>query len=454
MKTESHILIVDDDEGVLLAARLALSPFFTQVETSATIIGLDDRIDRDSFDAVLLDMNFQPGANSGRDGLDLLTIFRRLDLNLSVVMMTAYGGVSLAVDTLKRGAVDFVLKPWQNEKLVATITAAVALTRAKREADSLKLRNYESALRPGEMIGGSPEHQKLLRQLRRVAPTETNVIIFGESGSGRETMARELHRLSTRQNAPFVALDVASVPEGLLESELFGHRRGAFAGADTDRAGRLQAADGGTLYIEDIAALPHHLQRKLAATIDRREVTAVGSSRPVAVNVRLVAATQRKREEIENGDFFHPGLLMRIRTVEAEMPSLRDRRDDIAPLLEHFLALFARRHNLPRRRMPAELLRWLEDYRWPGNIRELRQAAERATLLIGDEVLKLEDFPFLFPRSATSLAAERFNLEEIERQAIGRVMSHFNGNITLAATALGITRPALYRRLEKHGFSH
>ncbi|MFT4075123.1 MAG: sigma-54 dependent transcriptional regulator [Asticcacaulis sp.] len=453
MKTEGHILIVDDDEGVLLAARLALSPYFTQVETSSTIEGIDDRIDREAFDAVLLDMNFRPGANSGRDGLDLLTIFHRLDPKLSIVMMTAYGGVSLAVETLKAGAVDFVLKPWQNEKLVATITAAVALTTAKREADSLKLRHHESTLRPGEMVGSSAEHQKVMRQLRRVAPTETNVLVLGEPGSGRETIARELHRLSVRQNAPFVAIDVTSVPEGLLESELFGHRRGAFPGADTDRAGRLQAANGGTLYIEDIVALPLHIQRKLSATIDRGEVTAIGSSRHVAINVRLVAATQRKKEDIENGDFFHPGLLMRLRTVEIQVPPLRERRDDIAPLMEHFLAAFARRHNLPRRRMPAELLKWIEDYRWPGNIRELRQAAERATLFVGDESLRLEDFPFLFAHSARTSSVESFNLEEIERQAIARAMSHFNGNITMAAAALGLTRPALYRRLEKHGFT-
>ncbi|ESQ88122.1 sigma-54-dependent transcriptional regulator [Asticcacaulis benevestitus] len=452
MNSSGHILIVDDDAGVCLAARLALVSHFTQIETFNAPDGLDEVIVSRDIDAILLDMNFRPGANSGQDGLDWLDRLHRLDPSLSIVMMTAFGGVTLAVETLKRGAVDFVLKPWQNEKLIATLSAAVALTHAKREAETLRLRGAESAIRPGMMIGNAPSLSPVLRHVRRIAPTDAIVSIVGENGTGKETMAREIHRLSSRSHLPFVAVDLGTVPEAFVESELFGHRRGAFGGADADRAGRYQAAHGGTLYLDDIGSLPLHLQKRLLHVIEHQEVLPIGATKPVKVNVRLIVSSQRPLNERVEAEMFRSDLSMRLDTVRICVPPLRDRREDIPALLEHFLSLYARKHNLPRRRASGDVLKWIESYDWPGNIRELRHATERATLLLGDERLHLEDFPFLFTSRTPASEGGSYNLDEIERVAIGRAMSDFDGNITLAATALGLTRPALYRRLEKHGF--
>ncbi len=452
MNLHGNILIVDDDPGVLVAARLALAPHVAQIETLATPDGLDDAVAARNIDVVLLDMNFSPGAHSGQDGLDWLDRLRRLAPDVSVVIMTAYGGVALAVETLKMGAVDFVLKPWQNEKLVATVSAAVALARARRETAGLRLRNVEATVKAGEMIGSAPSLQPVFKLIQRAAPTSANILILGEAGVGKEQIARELHRLSHRSDQPFISVDLSSVPEATLESELFGHRRGAFAGADVDRAGRIQAANGGTLYLDEIGVLPFHLQRKLYAVLERGEVVPVGAMIATAVDVRVVAGSHRPLTDLEREDVICRDLLDRLRMVEISVPALRDRREDIPLLLEHFLSFYARKHNVARRRLSPEVLRRLESYSWPGNIRELRHATERATLLVGDERLELQDFPFVFNRVSQSSEQEIFELEEIERQAIGRAMTHFNGNITQAATALGLTRPALYRRLEKHGF--
>ena len=445
------ILVIDDDPGVLVAARLALGPHCAQVETLASPEGVEAALAGRPIEAVLMDMNFTPGANSGREGLDGLARLQALDPALSVVLMTAYGGVALAVDTLKRGAVDFVLKPWRNEKLIATLSAAAALTRAKREAAQARLRGAEAGGAGGPLIGAAPAFQKALKLIRRAGPAEAPVLILGESGSGKETAAREIHRLSRRADGPFVAVDLGSVDPALMESELFGHRRGAFAGAEADRAGRLQGADGGALFLDEISLLPAHLQRRLLTSLERGEVTPLGAARPIPVDVRLFSASALSPEALASETVLRPDLLWRLRTLEIALPPLRERREDIAALMEHFLELYARKHSVARRRLSPDTAQRLEAYDWPGNVRELRHAAERATLLGGDERLALEDFPFVFARAPPSDTAEQFDLEQIEKAAIGRALARFNGNISMAATALGLTRPALYRRLEKHG---
>jgi DNA-binding NtrC family response regulator len=447
-----QILVIDDDPGVLMAARLALGPHVEHVETLSDPAGLEDALASRPIEAVLMDMNFTPGANSGREGLDWLDRLRALDPTLSVVVMTAYGGVALAVETLKQGAVDFVLKPWRNEKLIATVSAAAALTRAKRQTEQALLRGAEVAgARAREMIGGAPAFQRVLKLIRRAAPTDAPALILGESGCGKEAAAREIHRLSRRARQPFVSVTLGAVSEGHLESELFGHRRGAFAGADSDRAGRLQGADGGTLFLDEISLLPAHLQRKLLSVLERGEVTPLGAAKPTPIDVRLITASNLPLAALARDDTLPPELLLRLRTVEIALPPLRERREDIAALLEHFLAAYARQHNAPRRRLSPEALRLLEAHDWPGNIRELRHAAERAAIIGGDERLEPQDFPFLFAAPATG-AEEQFDLDQLEKETIGRAMVRFNGNISMAATALGLTRPALYRRLEKHGF--
>jgi len=448
-----QILVIDDDPGVLMAARLALSPHVEHVETLTDPAGLEDALASRPIEAVLMDMNFTPGASSGREGLDWLDRIRAFDSTLSVVLMTAYGGVAVAVETLKRGAVDFVLKPWHNEKLIATVSAAIALTRAKRETAEVRLRGVEVAgTVVSQLIGGATAFQRVLKLIRRAAPTDAPALILGESGAGKEAAAREIHRLSRRARQPFVSVALGAVSEGQLESELFGHRRGAFAGADSDRAGRLQGAHGGTLFLDEISLLPTHVQRKLLAVLERGEVTPLGAAKPTPVDVRLITASNLPPTELARDDTLRPELLLRLRTVEIALPPLRERREDIAALLEHFLAAYARQYNAPRRRLSPETLRLLEAYDWPGNIRELRHAAERAAIIGGDERLEPHDFPFVFAPLPAGSVEDQFDLDRLEKETIGRAMIRFNGNISMAAGALGLTRPALYRRLEKHGF--
>ncbi len=452
MNANAYILVVDDDADILTAARLALAPMFRRVETARTAAGLTEAIAASPPDVLLLDMNFSPGAHSGEEGLGWLDRVRVLDSTLSVVLMTAFGGVTLAVESLKRGAVDFVLKPWQNEKLTATISAAVALTRARRETADLKARNsvlaIESGAKPGAIVGSAPALAHILDIAGRAARSDANILILGESGTGKELMAREIHRLSTRGSQPFVSVDLGAISENLFESELFGHRRGAFTGADSDRSGRITASDGGTLFLDEIGNLPLHLQRKLLTVLERREVVPVGASRPVPVDIRLITATNRTAAALTREEIFRQDLLFRIKTVELTMPPLRERREDIAVLLEHYLAFYARKTNAPRRRLSPDALERLETYDWPGNIRELRHAVERATILAGGERLEAGDFPFLMGERY-SQASE--TLEGIERQAIKKALTLHQGNISHAASALGLTRPALYRRMAKHG---
>jgi DNA-binding NtrC family response regulator len=451
------ILVVDDDPDVLTAARLALSARFQGVETLRGAGELARAVSRLTPDAVLLDMNFAPGAETGQEGLDWLSRLQTLDPYTSVVLMTAFGGVSLAVAALKSGAVDFVLKPWQNDKLIATLSSAVSLSKARRQAADLQIRNAalaaETAPRTGELLGSSPALHRVLEVIRRAAPTDANVLILGESGTGKELTARAIHRLSGRSQQPFVSVDLGALPDSLFESELFGHRRGAFTGAGADRMGRIQAAHGGTLFLDEIGNLPLHSQRKLLTVLERRDVTPVGATRPQSLDIRLITATNRPAEELANDALMRQDLLFRINTVEIVLPPLRERREDIPLLLEHFLALYARKYNVPRRRLSPSALELLEHYGWPGNVRELRHAIERATILADGERLVPEDFPFATVRRPTPEAPQRLDLdlERIERRTIEQALVLHGGNVSQAAAALGLTRPALYRRMMKYG---
>jgi DNA-binding NtrC family response regulator len=449
-----RVLVIDDDPDVLIAARFALKFAFEQVETSTSPQDLESAAKDQAFDAVLLDLNFLPAARSGHEGLGWLARVRQLDPTLSVVLMTAYGGIALAVEALKQGGTDFVLKPWENQKLVATLSAAVALARARRDAVHLRLRadalTTDGIASSGELIGSAPALRRVFDLIQRAAPTDANVLILGESGTGKELTARAVHRLSNRGREPLVCVDLGAITESLFESELFGHKRGAFTGADRDRIGRIEAAHGGTLFLDEIANLPLHLQRKLLTVLEQRAVIPVGATQPVPVDIRLVTATNRPLSELSREEIFRQDLLFRIKTVEIVLPPLRERREDIAVLLEHFLVFYARKNNVPRRRLAPETLKVLEEYGWPGNIRELRHAAERATILARGERLDPEDFPFA-TASVSAPTSEQFDLEQVERLTIARALARFEGNISFAAAALGLTRQALYRRIAKHG---
>jgi DNA-binding NtrC family response regulator len=455
--SQGRVLIVDDNSDVLIAARLALAPHFEKVETLHTPAHLPRVLCNVLPHAVLLDMNFAPGARTGREGLDWLPQILGTLPTASVVLMTAFGGVALAVEALKNGAVDFVLKPWQNDKLVATLSAAVALSQARNKAADLQARNdiliTETGPPIGDFIGSAAALQRVFIWIQRAAPTDANVLVLGESGTGKELTAREIHRLSRRSREPFVSVDLGALPDSLFESELFGHRRGAFTGANADRPGRILAANGGTLFLDEIGNLPLHLQRKLLTVLERREVMPIGGTDPIPIDIRLITATNRSALELEDEEVLRQDLLFRIRTVEITLPPLRDRREDIPVLLEHFLSIYARKYDVPRRKVSAEALALLEKYPWPGNVRELRHAVERATILAGSDRLVPQDFPFASDsRAARAPAAmtEDLDLERLEKRAIERALARHGGNISQAAETLGVTRPALYRRMTKH----
>ena len=459
--TTGVALIVDDDADVALSARLLLRPLFADVIVTPDPAALPGLFKRHDPDVVLLDMNFARGQSSGAEGFKALATIRGLDPDAVVVIITAYGGVNIAVEAMKCGASDFVTKPWDNERLVATVQSARALRASRRAAATAqqKLAEIGSAARPeSPLLGTSPAMRGVLALLDRVAPTDANVLVLGENGTGKELVARELHARSRRADKPFLAVDLGAVAESLFDSELFGHVKGAFTDARTDRIGRFQAADGGTLFLDEIGNLPLHLQPKLLTVLEQRLVTPVGSNRQVPFDVRVIAATNMAPEALADERRFRPDLLFRLNTVELTLPPLRARRDDIALLLGHYLGAYARKYGKDLPELPPELLATLTGYDWPGNVRALRHAAERAVILSAGPRFTPDDFPL--PRSAAAPPAVTpamsedeadMNLDRAERRIIERVLQKHAYNISIAAAELGLTRGSLYRRMEKHG---
>jgi DNA-binding NtrC family response regulator len=459
MSKTGTILVVDDDDDVLTAARLLLRRRFAEVVTCRRPERIPDLLERHRFDAVMLDMNFGPGESSGEQGLAWLERILEIDPEVIVVMITAHGSVDTAVEAMKRGALDFVTKPWHNEKLVATISTAVKLRRSRAEAESLRTANRalrEASARTREIITASPLMDEVFSVVERAAPTDANVLILGENGTGKELIARRLHALSARAEQVFLAVDMGSVSESLFESELFGHRKGAFTGATDDRPGRFQAADGGTLFLDEIGNLPPHLQAKLLSALEQRQVTPVGADQPHGFDVRVIAATNAPIEHLRDPDLFRPDLLFRLNTVEITVPPLRERRDDILPIAEHYAAVFSRKYDKPARSFSSAAMKALLDYDWPGNVRALRHAVERAVILSGGDVLEPPDlqldYPGGTPASEPPAAIPTIlNLDEMEKATIAKALRKHGFNISRAAAELGLTRASLYRRMGKHG---
>ena len=424
------ILILDDDPDVALAARLALRKL-APVAVRHSPAELMGALDETRADVLLLDMNFAPGASDGAAGLALLReVVSRRDAP-AVIVMTAYAEVELAVQALKAGAVDFITKPWANERLLACVQAALA-----RRAPAPAV---------GELLGDSAAMQSLRAQIAQVGASEASVLILGENGVGKELVARALHRASPRAQGPLLAVDMGSLPEALVESELFGHKRGSFTDARESRQGRFVAAAGGTLFLDEIGNLPLAQQAKLLAALERREVTPLGSDKPVAVDVRVLAATNAPEAELFDAKRFRPDLLYRLNTVVLRVPPLRERgAGDIALLLRHYLAQFARRTV----ELTPDALARLTAYRWPGNVRELRQACERASLLARGPVFTWDDFGLV---TLAAPAEPTLDLEQREREAVQAALTQAEGNISQAAKLLGVSRAALYRKLDKHG---
>jgi len=458
MATETHpsrILVVDDDEDILHAARLLLRRHFTAVETLRSPSALAGWTRRGAFDVLLLDLNFTAGADSGAEGLSCLAEVLAIDSQAVVVAVTAHSDVGLAVEAMKGGAADFVTKPWENERLVATLTAALNLRRSRLEAAELRERNRGLAAATtraeSSMIGTAPAMRKVFADIRRTAPTDANVLIVGENGTGKELVARELHRLSPRASEVFLRVDMGALSPHLFESELFGHRRGAFTDAKQDRTGFLRTAAGGTLFLDEISNVPLHLQTKLLTALERREVVPVGAEKPEPIDVRLVCATNLPREQLGDPNVFRQDLLYRINTVEIALPALRERREDIPLLLQHFAAFYSQKYNLPAKRISAAAIERLTEWDWPGNVRALRHAVERAVILSESDLMDRGNFPIAEAKASEEPAEEVSRLHMVEKATIARALERHRHNISRTAEALGLTRASLYRRMDKYG---
>jgi len=456
IKDLGNILVVDDDADVLQAARLLLRKHANIVHTEKRPEHVPGLMLKEQYDVILLDMNFTRDVSSGREGFYWLDRILEVDPAAVVVLITAFGDVEMAVQAIKAGATDFVLKPWQNEKLIATLSSALKLRTSRMEAESLREKSKALSDDLGtpfkDFVGSSGAMRKVFAQIEKVAGTDANVLVLGENGTGKELVARALHTRSRRANEVFVSVDMGAVTESLFESELFGHRKGSFTDAKDDRAGRFEVASGGTLFLDEIGNLSMPLQAKLLTVLQQRHVTRVGDNRSVPIDVRLICATnQPLYDRVREGDF-RQDLLYRINTVEIHLPPLRERIEDISALASHFLDLFSRKYNQSVTGISAAALKKLEMYDWPGNVRELEHMVERAVIMTDSTVLQPEDFFFAarYRGENDGLLFDSFNLEEVEKTVIRKAVDKHAGNISKAADELGLTRASLYRRLEKY----
>jgi two-component system response regulator HydG len=450
------ILVVDDDEDVLRAARLLLKHHMSLVHTEKEPERLPSLLDRKSYDVILLDMNFARDVSSGQEGFHWLDRILEMDPMTVVILITAYGDVEMAVQAIKAGAFDFVQKPWQNEKLLATISAGMKLRWSQAKVESLKSREKQLYAdldqKFHDFIGDSAAMNQVFTTIRKVAGTDANVLILGENGTGKELVAREIHRQSSRSDEAFISVDMGAIPDTLFESELFGHLKGAFTDAKENRAGRFEMASGGTLFLDEIGNLHLPLQAKLLAALQNRLVTRVGSNTPIPIDIRLICATNMQIHGMVEENRFRQDLLYRINTVEIKLPPLRERTEDIPLLVSHFLDMYRRKYNRSTKRIQASTLKRLGKYHWPGNVRELRHAVERALIMSDSETLAPEDF--FLPDSKTTrdgVALDTYNLGEVEEKVIRAVLIKHQGNISYAAKELGLTRTSLYRRMQKYG---
>jgi DNA-binding NtrC family response regulator len=455
-KKSGKVLIIDDNEDILHAARLFLKQHVRLVHTENNPEALPRLLKNESYDVIFLDMNFAAGATCGREGFEWLNRIQEIDPSVIVILITAFGDVDMAVRAIKEGATNFILKPWQNEKLLATFSAAMELRQSRLETRNLRSRQKqlsEDMDQPfHDFIGASPAMQNVFAVTQKVAQTDANVLILGENGTGKELVARALHRQSIRKDEVFISVDMGALSESLFESELFGHVKGAFTDAREDRAGRFEIASGGTLFLDEIGNLPFTLQSKLLRVVETRTITRLGSNKNTEVDVRLICATNMPIQEMVTKGEFRQDLLYRINTVEIHIPPLRERPEDIPLLLDHFLKVYSKKYNKPPKRVSAATQKKFEKYRWPGNVRELQHAIERAVIMSDSQTLQPTDFFFAPSESREEgMVFDDMNLEDIERTIIRKVISKHGGNISHAARELGLSRTSLYRRLEKYG---
>lgn len=446
--------MIDDDEDVLLAAKMLLKKQNHHVIIEKNPNKIPFLLNNDTYDVILLDMNFSKDITSGKEGFYWLEKILEKDPQSVVILITAFGDVEMAVKALKQGATDFVLKPWQNEKLISTISTAIKLRQSYSEVDKLRKAKEmleEQISKPfGEIIGESSAIKEVFGLVEKVAKTDANVLILGENGTGKELIARAIHQRSLRKDNSFVSVDMGAITETLFESELFGHKKGAFTDAREDRPGRFELANGGTLFLDEIGNLSLSLQSKLLSALQARQITRVGSNQAIPVDIRLICATNMPLHQMVKDGTFRQDLLYRINTVEIKVPPLADRMEDITLLAQHYLDHYARKYHKPVTTISPGATDKLKRYAWPGNIRELQHSIERAVIMTDSPSLQESDFLFSRPVSS-SASPETLNLDEVEKAAIVKALSLYSGNISKAADELGLTRASLYRRMEKYG---
>ncbi len=453
---KGKVLAVDDNVDILFALKLLLKKHVEKIDIEEDPQKIPELLKKENYDVILLDMNFTKDAISGKEGFYWLEKILEIDPVAVVIFITAYGDVENAVKAIKVGATDFVHKPWQNEKLLATISSAIKLRESRLEVDQLRMRQKEirSILdQPFEdFIGVSEGMQKVFETIKKVAPTDASVLILGENGTGKELVARSLHRNSLRKDEVFISVDLGAITETLFESELFGHVKGAFTDAKRERPGRFEIASGGTLFLDEIGNLSLPMQAKLLTVLERREVTRLGANTPKPIDIRLICATNMPLQEMVHEDKYREDLLYRMNTVEIHIPPLRERIEDIPLLSEHFLKKYAKKYKKIVKKISAAALRELEHYNWPGNVRELQHAIERAIIMTDHDVLQPSDFHLHKKKEKVDeVELDSYNLEEVEKNIIEKVLKKNNGNISYAAKELGLTRTSLYRRMEKYG---
>ena len=451
---KGNVLIVDDNKSILSALEILLSPEFQSITMLSDPNQIPTELRKKEFNLVILDMNFNAGINTGNEGIYWLGRIKESNPEISVVMITAYGDVELTVKALKMGATDFFLKPWDNNKLLATLKSALQLNWSKKEVNQLKEKEkgLKSEINREQkyIVGSSPQLMQMLNMVRKVAKTDANVLITGENGTGKELIAQEIHRLSVRSGEILVSVDMGAITETLFESELFGHVKGAFTDARESRPGKFEVADKGSLFLDEIGNLSFHLQAKLLAAIQNRQISRIGSNQTVPVDIRLICATNKNLESMVHDGLFREDLLYRINTIQIEVPPLRERGNDVLVLADFFLKKYSSKYNKPNLKINQQAQDKLLKYSWPGNIRELQHTIEKSVILSDNNVLKPEDF-FMRPVVSGKNITPEMTLEEMERRMINLAIEKNNGNLSAAAEQLGITRQTLYNKIKKSG---
>ncbi len=454
-QAEGSLLIVDDNPGVIRSLHLFLKSRFSMVMTTTDPGRLPEILNGSMPDVILLDMNFTAGESNGKEGLKWLNRILSIDPDVSVVFMTAYGGIDLAVRAIREGAVDFVLKPWDNQKLFSTLLSALALRRSRQKIKDLSMK--QSVLKSDldrefqYLSGNSPPMQAIKLAISKVARTDANVLITGENGTGKELVARDVHRKSSRSSEVFLSIDLSAISESLFESELFGHTRGAFTDARKDRTGKFQAASGGTLFLDEIGNLSLPLQSKLLTVLQNREIVPVGSNTPIPIDIRLICASNKNMDQMLRDDLFRMDLYFRINTIQLEIPPLRDRGEDITELAMHFMQLHSRKYDKPGLKFTASALDLIRNYDWPGNVRELKHSVEKAVILSDSNIVDPE---LLGLRRREKLVQDHTGdrtMENYEKEIIARILKKHSGNISRTAAELKLSRQTLYRKIQKYG---